>query len=130
MAESGGLKDPFTSGFTLSQAPKWREPYAKQPLPRFPGARIVHERNDEGRFVRKRKFGNYPHTVPDRNLQASREAHLKKSTTKRMRTGGISSGRETLRLEMTAEEDLSLSQGDVSRKGLAIPFKLAMSKSV
>lgn len=46
-----------------------------------------------------------------------------------MRTGGITSGREKLRLEMTAEEDLSLSQGDVSKKGRAIPFKLAKFKS-
>lgn len=113
MAGSGGL----------------REPYAKQPLPRFPSARIFYERNEEGRFVRKRKFGNYPHTVPDRNLQASWGAHIKNSATKRMRTSGINNAREKLRLEMAAEEDMSLSQGDVSKKGPAIPFKLPMFKS-
>lgn len=75
--------------------------------------------------MRKRKFGNYPHTMLDRNLQASWESHIKNRVTKRMRTGGIISGREKLRLEMTAEDDLSLCQGDVSKKGPATLFKLA-----
>ncbi|KAJ4414494.1 hypothetical protein N0V82_007891 [Gnomoniopsis sp. IMI 355080] len=125
MAECGGLRGPGAKSAFL-RASKWCRPYAKRPLPRFPTARIVFEKKKGGRYVRKRAFGNYPQTVLDPVVEASWEAHVSERV-KRQAIGRMSSGRETLRQEMSAEEDLSLSQGDVSKKGQAVPFKMAIT---
>lgn len=126
MTDGVGLGGPYSSGFPLPRAHKWREPYAQQPLPRFPRPRMIWARAPDGRLWKRREFGNCPHTVPDRSLLASWAAHARKSAKQRMKTRSINNGREKLRLEMAEEEDLSLSQGDVSKKGPAIPCKLAI----
>lgn len=128
MAEIGDFQGQSKGEVSQPCVPKCHRPYIKRPLPRFPRLRIVYEQDKEGRVLRKRAFGNFPHTRPEPSLQASWEAHVRRRS-KRPATTKMSSGREQMRQEMNAEEDLSLSQGDVSKRGSTLRCYLPVSKS-
>lgn len=125
MSESGDVKGQSHGEAVLPHDTKTYRPYVKAPLPRYPTGSMVLKKNKEGRYVKTRAFGNYPHTVLEPSLKTSWEAHVSKRI-KRPVTSSLCSGRERLRQEMIAEDDLALSQGDVSKKGSAVPFNLSL----